>query len=391
MSSWWSGPDPVRDGLAGPPHRQRDAQVDVVVVVVLPPREVRRPAGGQAAVEELLLLQGEGGPGRVDGRLALLDGRVPGRLEVVVGVLQQERLDRPEGRGRVLDPARQRDVAGTFGAPAVDLEEVVELGQPGAGRAALGGQRGPYPVGLVRGEGRLKPGRAGRAGQPPQLPVGLHDLGVVALQELTDLPRVQAEFGAHAVEADVVRQQRVHHLEVDLEGALVVLAGLDEVLPQVLERQLGQVHAAEVVPALVDLLPHVAPDRVEVLQERRQGALQPPGPLADLPHVGHRQRRAVGVRAAEPAGDPPAGRQRHLLGGQLGGPVVAVFVPDQPHRGQAARPVEVQEPEVLLVFLAEGLDRVDVPRRVGVTRLESRIPLIGDELVDGNDRGHCVS
>src|SRR5580692_5585901 len=70
-----AGPDPVRDGLAGPPHRQRDAQVDVVVVVVLPPGEVRRPAGGEAAVEELLLLQGEGGPGRVDRRLAIFDGR----------------------------------------------------------------------------------------------------------------------------------------------------------------------------------------------------------------------------------------------------------------------------------------------------------------------------
>ena len=385
------GPDPVGDGLAGPSHRQRDAQVDVVVVVVLPPREVRRPAGGQAAVEEFLLIQGESGPGRVDGRLALLDGRVPGRLEVVIGVLQQERLDRPEGRGRVFDPARQRDVAGSFGTPAVDRQEVVELGQPGAGRAALDGQRGAYLIGVVRGEGRLQPGRAGRGGQPPQLPVGFHDLGVVALQELADLPRVQAEFGAHAVEADVVRQQRVHHLEVDLKSALVVLAGLDEVLPQVLQRQLGQVHATEVIPALVDLLPHLAPDRVEVLQERRQAPLQPPGPLADLPHVGHRQRRAVGVRAAEPAGDPPAGRQRHLLRGQLRGPVVAVLVPDQTHRGEAARPVEVEEPEVLLVFLAERLDRVHVPRRVGIGRLESGIPLVGNELVDGNDRGHCGS
>ena len=178
---------------------------------------------------------------------------------------------------------------------------------------------------------------------------------------------------------------------MDLEGALVVLAGLDEVLPQVRQGQRGVVHAAEVVPALVDLLPHVPPDLVEVLQERRQHALQPPGPLADLAHVGHRQRRAVGVRAAEAAGDPAARRQRHLLGGQLGGPVVAVLVPDQPHRGQAPRPVEVEEPEVLLVLLPERLNRVYVPGRVGVTGLEAGIPLVGNELVDGNDRGHCVS
>jgi len=227
-----AGADPVRDGLARPPHRQRDAQVDVVVVVVLPPREVRRPAGGEAAVEELLLLQGEGGPGRVDGRLAIFDGRRPGRLEVVLGALLQERLDHAEGRGRVLVPARQRDVAGALRAPAVDLQEVAELGQPLAGRAAVGGQRRPDPVGLVRGEDGLQAGRAGRGGQLPQLPVGLHDLGVVALQELGDLARVEAELGAHAVEADVVRQQRVHDLEVDLEGPLVVLARLDEVLSQ---------------------------------------------------------------------------------------------------------------------------------------------------------------
>src|SRR5450755_708850 len=148
---------------------------------------------------------------------------------------------------------------------------------------------------------------------------------------------------------------------------------------------------AEVVPALVDLLAHPAPDGVEVLQERRQAVLQPLGPLADLPGIVHRDGRAVSVRAAEPAGDPPARRQRHLLGRQLRGPVVAVLVPDQPHRGQAARPVEVQEPEVLLVLLTERLDRVYVPRCVRVAGLEARIPLVADELVDGYDRGHCGS
>jgi len=56
------------------------------------------PGTTRGPVEQLLLLQRQGGPGRVDGRLALLHGRVPGRLEVVVGVLQQERLDRAEGR-----------------------------------------------------------------------------------------------------------------------------------------------------------------------------------------------------------------------------------------------------------------------------------------------------
>src|ERR1017187_794781 len=128
------------------------------------------------------------------------------------------------------------------------------------------------------------------------------------------------------------------------------------------QRQAGGVHAAEVVPALVDLLAHPPPEG-----------------------------RTIGMRAAEPAGDPAAGRQRDLLGGQLRGPVIAILVPDQPHRGQAARPVEVQEPEVLLVFLAERLDRVDVPRRVGITGLEPRVPLVADELINGDDRGHSDS
>src|SRR4029079_18332014 len=143
----------------------------VVVVVVLPPREVRRPAGGQATVEELLLLQGEGGPGRVDSRLALFDGGVAGFFEVVVGVLQQERLDRAQRRGGILDPARQRNVAGALVTPAVDLQEVVELRQPGAGGTAVGGQRAADPVGLVGGEYLLQARAAGRAGQLPQLPV----------------------------------------------------------------------------------------------------------------------------------------------------------------------------------------------------------------------------
>ena len=385
------GADAAGDGLAGPPHRQRDPQVDVVVVVVLPPREVRRPARRQPPVEQLLLIQGQGGPGRVDGRLAFLDGRVAGFVEVVDRVFLQERLDHPQRGGGVLVPAGQRDVARAFGPPPVDLQEIVERGQPGARGAAVSGQGGPHLARIVAGEDLVQAGRAGRGGQPPQLPVGLHDLGVIPLQELADLAGVQAQLGAHAVEADVVRQQRVHHLEMDLEGALVVLAGLDEVLPQVRQGQRRVVHAAEEVPALVDLLPHVAPDPVEVLQERRQGALEAPGALADLPHVVHRQRRAVGVRAAEAAGDATAGWQRHLLGGQLRGPVVAVLVPDQPHRGEAARPVEIEEPEVLLVFLAERLDRVDVPGRVGVAGLEAGIPLVADELVDGYDRGHCGS
>src|SRR6201995_1590558 len=101
--------------------------------------------------------------------------------------------------------------------------------------------------------------------------------------------------------------------------------------------------------------------------------------------------RTSGTGSAETAGDPAAWRQLHLLGGQLRGPVVAVLVPDQPHRGQAPRPVEVEEPEVLLVLLPERLNRVYIPGRVGVTGLEAGIPLVGNELVDGNDRGHCVS
>ena len=81
----------------------------------------------------------------------------------------------------------------------------------------------------VESNSSLSPARRAARGQLPQLPVDLHDLGVLALQEPGDLARVEAELLAQPVEPDVRREQRVHHLEVDLPRPLEEGLGVGEV------------------------------------------------------------------------------------------------------------------------------------------------------------------
>ena len=57
-----------------------------------------------------------------------------------------------------------------------------------------------------------------------------------------------------------------------------------------------------------------------------------------------------------------------------------------PERREPARPVEVDEPEPGLVFLAERTGSHAQPRVVDVLGRPARVPV--EELVDGNDLSH---
>ena len=121
-----------------------------------------------------------------------------------------------------------------------------------------------------------------------------------------------------------------------------------------------QVDALEVVPGRLQLVAAGVPDGAVVLQEVRQVDGQPVGPGADLARVGLRDRRAVQVGAGEPAGHPAPGRQRQVLRGALGAGAVAVGAPQRGgQRGQPAGPVEVEEPERVLVARPERGRAVD--------------------------------
>ena len=73
--------------------------------------------------------------------------------------------------------------------------------------------------------------------------------------------------------------------------------------------------------------------------------------------------------------------------GRLGAPRGAVRDVEEAHRREAARPVEVGEPEPVLVRLRErAAAALGHPRRVGQLGRPPRIPL--EVLVDRNDLGH---
>jgi hypothetical protein len=98
-------------------------------------------------------------------------------------------------------------------------------------------------AGLVVREHLRETGVARLDREPVQLPVQLHDLGVLALEELADEVGVDPELGAGAVEAEEVHQHRVHDVEVDLHRALVVAAALlDE------PAEVGRRHRAKSTP-----------------------------------------------------------------------------------------------------------------------------------------------
>lgn len=124
---------------------------------------------------------------------------------------------------------------------------------------------------------------------------------------LGDLSRVDTHLGAGAVEADVVGDERVHDLEVDLEGTLVELARLAEVAAELRKLQRPQVDRLQVRPPGVDLRAALGPDALEVLEEARQVLHHPARPFADLPLVRHVDRDGVGVRPGDPLVIPRPG------------------------------------------------------------------------------------
>ena len=240
---------------------------------------------------------------------------------------------------------------------------------------------------LVGVEDVRQPRRPGPHGEPVDLAVGLHDLGVLALEELADLAGVDPHVGAGAVEAQEVGQHRVHDAEVDLHGPLVVAAALDQQVRQV--GRAREVDAAEVLPGALELVTAALPDAAVVLQEVGEVRRDAIGPRADLVGVGLGKRAAVEVGAGEAGRDPAAGRQRQGLGRVLGAPAVAVAAPQGGgERGEPSRPVEVQEPEALLVARLERARRVHDPGHVEVLRLVPRVPLARGEVVHRHHVGH---
>ena len=75
----------------------------------------------------------------------------------------------------------------------------------------------------------------GLVGEVPHRAIGLGDLVLATLEHLGDVARVDPVRGAHAVELEVQRQQRVHDLEVDLPRPLLEASGVQHVLAELTE------------------------------------------------------------------------------------------------------------------------------------------------------------
>ncbi len=198
-------------------------------MVFVPPCEVGDRADVEQLVEASESLAVELRSGGLDGLVALAV-RIDERLVEVVSLFHlHEVAQLTEWRRLVLDPRRDVDVGDALGAPAVHLEEVVELGQPDRSIAAGLRQGVANLIGLVFeqvGDAQS----LGLVGQVPHRPVGLHDLGVATLQHLGDVAGIDSIAGAQPVQLQVDGEERVHDLEVDLPGAVLEGARVREVL-----------------------------------------------------------------------------------------------------------------------------------------------------------------
>ncbi len=171
----------------------------------------------------------------------------------------------------------------------------------------------------------------------------------------------------------------------------MVAPRLGEQAGEVLGRRLRQVDALEVLPGGLELVAPGVPEGPIVLQEVGQRHAHPGGPGADLARVGLRDRRAVQVGAGHPRQvTPRPGGSGSFSARGLGAPAVAVRRPQGGgQRGEAAGPVEVEEPERVLVTGPERPGSVHPVRRVEVLRPVARVPVTG-VLVDRDDVGHVT-
>ena len=245
--------------------------------------------------------------------------------------------------------------------------------------------------GSVRANSASRPALRASAVRRHSIAVGLHDLRVARLDEPGDVGRVDPELGAQPAEPEVEGQQRVHHLEVDLERAAVEGPCLAQHQAEVCQRGGGYVDGAQVLPACFDLVHPALPQGVEVVHVAGQVRAHPVGAGPDLVQTLDRDGRRVGVRSGQALGDAVAAGQRHLGGSELRAPRVAVLVPDQAHRRQPARPVEIEEPEPLLVRGGEPTERLDDERCVQGVLRHARVALVRDELSHRDDHTHSVA
>ena len=92
-----------------------------------------------------------------------------------------------------------------------------------------------------------------------------------------------AEFLAQAVEAEIVRRQGIHEVEMNFPRAHVEGACIDHVLPDLRRRFAGEIVRFEIAQALHDLIAALVPDRWKILQERRQHGANSLGTAAGDP------------------------------------------------------------------------------------------------------------
>src|ERR1700735_5556202 len=102
-------------------------------MIVVPPGEVGVLTRCQRLIEGATFLRRHLGARALDQRFALGDGRLQTMLERVGIVALQQRADDAEEAIWVLEPARETDIDNPVAAPAILLQECIELLRPDRG------------------------------------------------------------------------------------------------------------------------------------------------------------------------------------------------------------------------------------------------------------------
>ena len=306
-------------------------------------------------------------------------------LEVEFAALLEELAHAHERRRGVFHPRGVDELAHALAAPAVFVEEHVEVFQPqpaGLGRF----EEGLHLVRRIVQEDAVETHGLGLLAEAPQLLVDLEHLVVEAGEHPVELGIgvVDVEHLLHhGFEEHVDAEDHIHEVEVDLPHAPVETEHVFQVVEHLDVRGPIDVERPEIAVVPLQLDQVLVPDLVVVLDEGLELLAEHLLALGDLSRVGDHQHGQIAA-APMKAPVPALARGQLQLLGRPHHAVAAVVDPAPPEHGRPRRygVGAVEEPGVVLLQVGDfvELERRDLVSPHVFPLIEECVPLLPPKL-----------